>query len=185
MYKTILTSSSDESDGEGCSWSTEHLRRYRSTPVRIRSSHRPPPGRSIGWPKATPLFWSGRSPHDSNSLAPSAKPQNIRFKLSQETYWLYHIFEIKFRNWSVSNRRDCPPKIPKCYTFYNSLLKLEKSLSRFNRADDFIYRGPNPKERIPRSDPREVAVYKDIMDSGFQFSIHPSLSRFSTNSTPP
>ncbi|KAL2526787.1 Bromodomain adjacent to zinc finger domain 1A [Abeliophyllum distichum] len=43
---------------------------------------------------------------------------------------------------------------------------------------DYLYRVPNPSERIPGSDPREVVVYRDSMTAGLRFSLHPLFVSF-------
>lgn len=76
--------------------------------------------------------------------------------------------------------------IPKCYNLYNFPLKLEKSLSRFGRADDYISRAPRPKERLPESNPCEIVMCKDIIDSSFRFHIHPFfVTIFNDFTSPP
>ncbi|KAL2471420.1 Uncharacterized protein Adt_39556 [Abeliophyllum distichum] len=66
-----------------------------------------------------------------------------------------------------------PLNIPKGYSVYNSEDKLDRLLAKFKIFDDHIYRAPHPTERLPGSNPYEVAIYKDSMDGGLRFPIHP------------
>ncbi|KAL2532531.1 Bromodomain adjacent to zinc finger domain 1A [Abeliophyllum distichum] len=66
-----------------------------------------------------------------------------------------------------------PLNIPKGYSMYNSEDKLGRLLAKFMIFDDHIYRAPHPTERLPGSNPYEVAIYKDSMDGGLRFPIHP------------
>ncbi|KAL2518001.1 Uncharacterized protein Adt_14248 [Abeliophyllum distichum] len=66
-----------------------------------------------------------------------------------------------------------PLNIPKGYSVYNSEDKLGRLLAKFKIFDDHIYRAPHPTERLPGSNPYEVAIYKDSMDGGLRFPIHP------------
>ncbi|KAL2460347.1 Uncharacterized protein Adt_43767 [Abeliophyllum distichum] len=66
-----------------------------------------------------------------------------------------------------------PLNIPKGYSVYNSEDKLGRLLAKFMIFDDHIYRAPHPTERLPGSNPYEVAIYKDSMDGGLRFPIHP------------
>ncbi|KAL2512733.1 Uncharacterized protein Adt_18333 [Abeliophyllum distichum] len=66
-----------------------------------------------------------------------------------------------------------PLNIPKGYSVYNSESKLDRLLAKFKIFDDHIYRAPHPTERLPGSNPFEVAIYKDSMDGGLRFPIHP------------
>ncbi|KAL2512151.1 Uncharacterized protein Adt_17751 [Abeliophyllum distichum] len=66
-----------------------------------------------------------------------------------------------------------PLNIPKGYSVYNSGDKLDRLLAKFKIFDDHIYRAPHPTERLPGSNPHEVAIYKDSMDGGLRFPIHP------------
>ncbi|KAL2542591.1 Uncharacterized protein Adt_03569 [Abeliophyllum distichum] len=66
-----------------------------------------------------------------------------------------------------------PLNIPKGYSVYNSENKLDRLLAKFKIFDDHIYRAPHPTERLPGSNPFEVAIYKDSMDGGLRFPIYP------------
>ncbi|KAL2479324.1 Uncharacterized protein Adt_32290 [Abeliophyllum distichum] len=66
-----------------------------------------------------------------------------------------------------------PLNIPKGYSVYNSENKLDRLLAKFKIFDDYIYRAPHPTERLPGSNPFEFAIYKDSMDGGLRFPIHP------------
>ncbi|KAL2492438.1 Uncharacterized protein Adt_28066 [Abeliophyllum distichum] len=66
-----------------------------------------------------------------------------------------------------------PLNIPKGYSVYNSEDKLDRLLAKFKIFDDHIYRAPHPTETLPGSNPYEVAIYKDSMDGGLRFPIHP------------
>ncbi|KAL2504921.1 Uncharacterized protein Adt_20542 [Abeliophyllum distichum] len=71
------------------------------------------------------------------------------------------------------SRHVVPLNIPKGYSVYNSEDKLDRLLAKFNIFNDHIYRAPHPTERLPGSNPYEVAIYKDSMDGGLRFPIHP------------
>ncbi|KAL2462099.1 Uncharacterized protein Adt_45519 [Abeliophyllum distichum] len=66
-----------------------------------------------------------------------------------------------------------PLNIPKGYSVYNSESKLDRLLAKFKIFDDHIYRAPHPTERLPGSNPFEVAIYKHSMDGGLRFPKHP------------
>ncbi|KAL2466251.1 Bromodomain adjacent to zinc finger domain 1A [Abeliophyllum distichum] len=56
---------------------------------------------------------------------------------------------------------------------YNSEDKLDRLLTKFKIFDDHIYRAPHLTERLPGSNPYEITIYKDSMDGGLRFPIHP------------
>ncbi|KAL2453828.1 Uncharacterized protein Adt_48671 [Abeliophyllum distichum] len=51
-------------------------------------------------------------------------------------------------------------------------------LKKYELPPGYLYRVPNPSERIPGSDPREVVVYRDSMTAGFRFPLHPLFISF-------
>ncbi|KAL2556087.1 Uncharacterized protein Fot_00826 [Forsythia ovata] len=71
------------------------------------------------------------------------------------------------------SRHIVPLNIPKGYSVYNSETKLDRLLAKYKIFDDHIYRAPLPTERLPGSNPFEVAIYKDSMDGRLRFPIHP------------
>lgn len=115
----------------------------------------------------------GRSPHDFDSSTHSS--EILAFQPSSPKR---NVGSTKLPNLNLEIGRYPTGEIiileiPKCYSLYNSPHKLEKCLNRFDRIDNYIYRAPRPKERLPGSDPYEIAVYKDIMNGGLRFPIHP------------
>ncbi|KAL2528116.1 uncharacterized protein Fot_20717 [Forsythia ovata] len=59
-----------------------------------------------------------------------------------------------------------PLNVPKGYSVYNSETKLDMMLVKFKTFDNHIYRAQHPTERLPGSNPFEVAMYKDSKDGG-------------------
>ncbi|KAL2484479.1 Bromodomain adjacent to zinc finger domain 1A [Abeliophyllum distichum] len=51
-------------------------------------------------------------------------------------------------------------------------------LKKYELPPGHLYRVPNPSERIPGSDPREVVVYRDSMTAGLRFPLHPLFVSF-------
>ncbi|KAL2485857.1 Uncharacterized protein Adt_30613 [Abeliophyllum distichum] len=51
-------------------------------------------------------------------------------------------------------------------------------LKKYELPPGYLYRVPNPSERIPGSDPREVVVYRDSMTAGLRFPLHPLFVSF-------
>ncbi|KAL2518246.1 Uncharacterized protein Adt_14493 [Abeliophyllum distichum] len=51
-------------------------------------------------------------------------------------------------------------------------------LKKYELPPGYLYRVPNPSERIPGSDPREVVVYGDSMTAGLRFPLHPLFVSF-------
>ncbi|KAL2471351.1 Uncharacterized protein Adt_39487 [Abeliophyllum distichum] len=62
--------------------------------------------------------------------------------------------------------------LPKEAGVYNSKSFI-KMLKKYELPPGYLYRVPNPSERIPGSDPREVVVYRDSMTAGLRFPLHP------------
>ncbi|KAL2527532.1 Bromodomain adjacent to zinc finger domain 1A [Abeliophyllum distichum] len=60
---------------------------------------------------------------------------------------------------------------------YNSK-SFMKMLKKYELPPGYLYRVPNPSERIPGSDPREVEFYRDSMTVGLRFSLHPLFVSF-------
>ncbi|KAL2461752.1 Uncharacterized protein Adt_45172 [Abeliophyllum distichum] len=67
--------------------------------------------------------------------------------------------------------------LPKEAGVYNSK-SFTKMLKKYELPPGYLYRVPNPSERIPRSDPREVVVYRDRMTTGLRFPLHPMFVSF-------
>ncbi|KAL2486108.1 Bromodomain adjacent to zinc finger domain 1A [Abeliophyllum distichum] len=51
-------------------------------------------------------------------------------------------------------------------------------LKKYELPPGYLYRVPNPSERIPGSEPREVVVYRDSMTAGLRFPLHPLFVSF-------
>ncbi|KAL2526963.1 hypothetical protein Adt_12017 [Abeliophyllum distichum] len=51
-------------------------------------------------------------------------------------------------------------------------------LKKYELPPGYLYRVPNPSEKIPGSDPREVVVYRDSMTTGLRFPLHPLFVSF-------
>ncbi|XP_022852999.1 uncharacterized protein LOC111374549 [Olea europaea var. sylvestris] len=231
MYKTILSSPSNEKNDGGCSDSTGPSsedaggsptdprggrspasgagcstspagrpagRQSTSQGAGPSTSHRAGASPKAGRPTASPK--AGRLPPsiDSRGLSgPSIRPcsdlppssSKSLYDSDSETHSIdsqpfvpnlpkRHIGSFKSPGQNLEIGRDpagevVPLDIPKSYSLYNSPLKLEKCLGKYDRVDDYVYRAPGPKEKLPGSDPREIAMYKDVMDGGFRFPIHP------------
>ncbi|KAL2524738.1 Bromodomain adjacent to zinc finger domain 1A [Abeliophyllum distichum] len=67
--------------------------------------------------------------------------------------------------------------LPKEAGVYNSKSFI-KMLKKYELPPGYLYRVPNPSERIPGSDPREVVVYRDSMTAGLRFPLHPLFVSF-------
>ncbi|KAL2531382.1 Bromodomain adjacent to zinc finger domain 1A [Abeliophyllum distichum] len=67
--------------------------------------------------------------------------------------------------------------LPKEAGVYNSKSFI-KMLKKYKLPPGYLYRVPNPSERIPGSDPREVVVYRDSMTAGLRFPLHPLFVSF-------
>ncbi|KAL2481647.1 Uncharacterized protein Adt_34613 [Abeliophyllum distichum] len=67
--------------------------------------------------------------------------------------------------------------LPKEAGVYNSKSFI-KMLKKYELPPGYLYRVPNPSERIPGSDPREVVVYRDCMTVGLRFPLHPLFVSF-------
>ncbi|KAL2486587.1 Uncharacterized protein Adt_31343 [Abeliophyllum distichum] len=67
--------------------------------------------------------------------------------------------------------------LPKEACVYNSKSFI-KMLKKYELPPGYLYRVPNPSERIPGSDPREVVVYRDSMTAGLRFPLHPLFVSF-------
>ncbi|KAL2470824.1 Uncharacterized protein Adt_38960 [Abeliophyllum distichum] len=67
--------------------------------------------------------------------------------------------------------------LPKEAGIYNSR-SFMKMLKKYELPPGYLYRVPNPSERIPGSDPREVVVYRDSMTAGLRFPLHPLFVSF-------
>ncbi|KAL2540673.1 Uncharacterized protein Adt_01651 [Abeliophyllum distichum] len=67
--------------------------------------------------------------------------------------------------------------LPKEAGVYNSKSFI-KMLKKYELPPGYLYRVPNPRERIPGSDPREVVVYQDSMTAGLRFPLHPLFVSF-------
>ncbi|KAL2518082.1 Uncharacterized protein Adt_14329 [Abeliophyllum distichum] len=67
--------------------------------------------------------------------------------------------------------------LPKEAGVYNSKSFI-KMLKKYELSPGYLYRVPNPSERIPGSDPREVVVYRDSMTAGLRFPLHPLFVSF-------
>ncbi|KAL2470400.1 Uncharacterized protein Adt_38536 [Abeliophyllum distichum] len=62
--------------------------------------------------------------------------------------------------------------LPKDADVYNSK-SFMKMLKKYELPPGYLYRVPNPSERIPGSDPRKVVVYRNSMTAGLRFTLHP------------
>ncbi|KAL2484483.1 Uncharacterized protein Adt_29239 [Abeliophyllum distichum] len=62
--------------------------------------------------------------------------------------------------------------LPKDAGVYNSK-SFMKMLKKYELPSGYLYRVPNPSERIPGSDPREMLIYRDSMTTGLRFPLHP------------
>ncbi|KAL2526295.1 Uncharacterized protein Adt_11349 [Abeliophyllum distichum] len=67
--------------------------------------------------------------------------------------------------------------LPKEAGIYNSKSFI-KMLKKYELPLGYLYRVPNPSERIPGSDHREVVVYRDSMTAGLRFPLHPLFVSF-------
>ncbi|KAL2481054.1 Uncharacterized protein Adt_34020 [Abeliophyllum distichum] len=67
--------------------------------------------------------------------------------------------------------------LPKEAGVYNSKIFI-KMLKEYELPLGYLYRVPNPSERIPGSNPREVVVYRDSMTAGLRFLLHPLFVSF-------
>ncbi|KAL2542594.1 Uncharacterized protein Adt_03572 [Abeliophyllum distichum] len=67
--------------------------------------------------------------------------------------------------------------LPKEAGVYNSKFFI-KMLKKYELPPGYLYRVPNPSERISESDPREVVVYRDNMTAGLRFPLHPLFVSF-------
>ncbi|KAL2540718.1 Bromodomain adjacent to zinc finger domain 1A [Abeliophyllum distichum] len=67
--------------------------------------------------------------------------------------------------------------LPKDDGVYNSK-SFMKMLKKYELPPGYLYRVPNPSERIPGTDPREVVVYRDSMTAGLRFPLHPLFVSF-------
>ncbi|KAL2466990.1 Bromodomain adjacent to zinc finger domain 1A [Abeliophyllum distichum] len=67
--------------------------------------------------------------------------------------------------------------LPKEAGVYNSKSFI-KMLKKYELPPGYLSRVPNPSERIPGSDPREVVVYRDSMTAGLRFPLHPLFVSF-------
>ncbi|KAL2524685.1 Uncharacterized protein Adt_09739 [Abeliophyllum distichum] len=67
--------------------------------------------------------------------------------------------------------------LPKEAGVYN-LRSFMKMLKKYELPPGYLYRVPNPSERIPGSDPMEVVLYRDSMTAGLRFHLHPLFVSF-------
>ncbi|KAL2542458.1 Uncharacterized protein Adt_03436 [Abeliophyllum distichum] len=107
-------------------------------------------GRLLPWSRSTAPF----GVVDGNFLADRHACGNVEIERSSAS----NIVELE---------------IPKACSLYSSQKKLNRMLGKFFLYDDYVYRAPLHSEQLPGSDLRKIAVYKDSMDGGLRFPLHP------------